>query len=142
NNGNLADLAESDAENKNKLMRTLKRTDKLEFGGTVVDGTLAHEVTHKPRELSKEIRLDGAFRITNVDSSDIDGFRIKVKQVSTGRELLVLIPGGHLTMEQETILASAEWSKLPVYLAINAKELRGQITSATIINVKPIEENS
>lgn len=141
-NGNLAEFIESDAENKNKLMRTLKRTDKLEIGGTIVDGTLAQEITHKPRELSKEIRLDGEFRIINVDSSDFDGFRIKVKQVSTGRELQVQIPSGHLTMKQEAILASAEWSKQPVYLAINAKELRGQITTATIINVKAIEEKS
>ncbi|MEW8049285.1 MAG: hypothetical protein AB2792_01850 [Candidatus Thiodiazotropha sp.] len=103
-----------------------------------ITGEHASQITHKPREKSIEIRLDGDFLIEEVKSGGIRGFKIKVKRISDAKILSVTIPDGALEKSQIDTLKNNEWAKKPVVMQINAKELRGRITSAVLVSADEI----
>lgn len=127
---------------RNHSLNTLKNSDKLELPNTTlnIDGNYASEITYTPRAESVEIRIDGDFIIQSVDSGSTKGFRLKVQRVTDNSVMTVNIPDGTLSAEQKEVLQKNEWAKKAVRLEINAKELRGQITSATLVKASPIEK--
>lgn len=141
-NGPAMDFQESFNEARNRIFRSMRDTDKMSSGSFEVDGKVARELSHKPRQHSREMRIDGEFRVLAVDASDLDGFRIKVRREADGLEFYALIPDSHLTMKQEFTIQNAEWRKRPVKLVINARELRGNVTAATVMSAEEISEES
>lgn len=125
---------------RNNSLNKLKPADSFTLPGTrdVIDGEYAAEITHKQREQSTEIRIDGEFIIQAVSSGEIRGFRVKVKRVLDGKIINVTIPDGAITEAQKEILKNNEWAKRPVVMEINAKELRGEIASATLVSTSDI----
>jgi len=127
-------------EFRNNSLNKLKPADTFTLPGsdTDIDGGYASEVTHKPRVEAIEIRIDGEFIIQSVFSGGVDGFKVKVKRLSDGKVINVHIPEGTLQIGQKDVLKNNEWAKLPTVMQINARELRGQITSATLVEVSDI----
>lgn len=128
-------------EFRNHSLHRLKENDVLSIQGTdiEVDGAHAADITHKPREQSIEVRIDGEFLIQSVDSGNVTGYRIKAKRIIDGTVITVTLPDTLISHDQKEILKNAEWAKEPVLMEINAKELRGKITSATLVSVQKIE---
>ena len=125
---------------RNDSLHKLKPADSFSIpdSNIDIDGSYAAEITHRPREESIELRLDGQFTIQSVDSGAVAGFRIKVRRLEDGAIISVRIPEGTLTAEQREVLKNNEWAKTPVLMQINARELRGEITSATLVSVQHI----
>ncbi|WKT59318.1 hypothetical protein Q2E61_10365 [Microbulbifer thermotolerans] len=128
-------------EVRNNSLHRLQPTDRFSIPGTddEIDGRYASDITHKPREQSQEVRLDGEFVIQSVDSGGVSGYRIKVKRRIDGMILTVRIPDGTLSNDQMDVLKNNEWAKRPVLLDINAKILRNEIRSATLVGAQYIE---
>ncbi len=137
----IKDLSKGVDDFRNDSLHKMKPNDTFSVPDSEidVDGRYAAEITHKPREKSVEKRIDGEFTILSVISGDTKGFRLKVKRVLDDTSIHVTIPPGTLSSEQKNILKDNEWAKKPVLLEINAKELRGQITSATLVSASRIE---
>lgn len=132
---------------RNHALHRLHDEDRLEIlhdekPAFVIDGVRAAEVTEKPREESIEIRIDGEFLIEEVRSGGIRGFKIKVRRVLDGKEIVVSIPDGTLTEDQVDVLKNNEWAKKSVVMEINAKELRGKIISAVLVKTAAIQRNA
>lgn len=138
-NGPARDFQDGLNESRNRMLRSMQDADKLQAGSFKIDGKTAKALSHAPHQHSRELRIDGTFRVLSVDASDIEGFRIKVRREEDGLEFYALIPDAHLSMAQEAIIQEAEWQKRPVALAINARELRGQITTATVMKAEAVE---
>lgn len=140
----MAPVLQGADEFRNHALHKLHPKDKISLPGSdyQVSGSDAKEITHKPREQSKEIRLDGEFIITSVDSGGQKGYRIKVQRRADQKVITVSIQDGTLTDEQKDTLKNNEWAKKPVLMEINAKELRGEITSATLVKVQEIPKKA
>lgn len=138
------DISNGVNEFRNHSLHKLKPADSFTIPNTSieVDGGHAADITHKPREQSVEMRIDGEFIIQSVTSGDTHGFRIKAKRVLDGKVVNISIPDGALNQEQKEVLKNNEWAKRPVLMEINAKVLRGQITSATLVSAKDINKNT
>ena len=73
-----------------------------------------------------------------MDSTDPTSFRVTVENVETKTQIDATVQDSSLTPENKGILQDAEWSRKPVKLEINAKELRGEIRNAIVIKVKKV----
>tara|TARA_R110000851_G_C13101290_1_gene568432 strand:- start:12998 stop:13969 length:972 start_codon:yes stop_codon:yes gene_type:complete len=136
----VAPVIEGSNEFKNHTLHKLQPQDSVSLPGSnyEVKGSVAQDLTHKPREQSKEVRLDGEFTILSVESGKQDGYRIKAQRRTDEKTISVNIPDGTLTDQQKDTLKNNEWAKRPVLMSINAKELRGEITAATLVSVKDL----
>lgn len=125
---------------RNDSLHQLKPNDSFTVPGSdmEVDGDYASDITTKPRVQSKEIRIDGEFIIQSVVSGETKGFKVKVKRVLDGKDINVTIPEEILTGDLKAILKNNEWDKKPFLMQVNAKELRGEITSATLVSASNI----
>ena len=117
------------------LLKRLDEKDELVIDGQpVIDGRTAHQVTRSPRAEAIESRLDGQFIILSVESGLVrGGFRMKVRNITNGDELIAKVPDGTLTQEQIETLQRGEWGKRPLTMQLNVKKIRGRITEATLI---------
>jgi hypothetical protein len=61
--------------------------------------------------------------------------RLKISNADNKREFYASFKDESLGGEQIELLKAAEWNRDYVYLSINATELRGEVTTATIIGV-------
>jgi len=132
----LKELSKGVNEFRNDSLHKLKPSDSFSIPNSniEVDGRYASEITNKPKEQSIEIRIDGEFIIQQVTSGETKGFKMKVKRVLDGKIINVSIPEGILTIAQTDTLKNNEWNKKAIVMQMNAKELRGEITSAILIS--------
>lgn len=138
----LKDVSNGIDDFRNDALHKMKPADSFAVPNTniEVDGRYAADITHKPKEQSHETRIDGEFVIQSVASGETSGFKLKVKRVLDGKLIAISIPADALNNEQIEILKNNEWAKKPVILEINAKILRGEITAATLVSAKNIQQ--
>jgi len=129
-------------EFRNNSLHKLKPSDSFTVpdSDVAIDGNYASEITHTPREQSTETRIDGEFIIQSVASGETSGFKIKVKRVLDSKIINVTIPDGALSPDVIGVLKNNEWAKKPVVMEINAKMLRGEYTTATLVSAKDIKK--
>ena len=127
---------------RNDSLHQLKPSDSFTTQGLGIDisGDYAAQITEKPRAQSTEHRIDGEFIIQSVISGETKGFKLKVKRVIDGKMITVSIPDGTLSYDQSLVLRNNEWAKKPILMEINAKILRDEVSSATLVSVKNIPE--
>ncbi len=116
------------------LLRGVSDAESINLNGVKLTNDQAWSVVSAKRSASSEIQINGNYRILAVDASRDDEFRIKVKYLPDGREFFAKFRDDSLDQEHLKALQEAEWGKTNVYLSVNATELRGQITTATIIS--------
>jgi hypothetical protein len=124
------------------LFKKFSDADKISILGTEhIKSETVKKIFTKKRVRAIEDRLDGIFRIIKVDSSSIDHFKVKVRNIADGVELTVTVKNTEIVdRKKKKCLQNAEWSKEPVLMRMNIKRLRGAIVSATILNVEKAPE--
>jgi hypothetical protein len=130
--GNLQTYAE---DARLALLKSVTSADTAEIQGIEIDGDAAEVLAQNARAKSKEVRLDGAYRIQVVDSGNPDDFRLKIVNIDSKDQFTATVQDESLTADARRILQEAEWSKRPVLLKINAREIRETIRDAVIIGV-------
>jgi len=121
------------------LLRGVGDADSVTVSGVQLDNATAHAVARAKRSESREIQLNGTYLILRVDWTQEDEVRLKISDVDSKREFIASFLDQSLGHEQISVLKDAEWKRSPIYLSINATELRGVITTATIVAVTPTQ---
>lgn len=120
----------------NKIFKGAATAESITIGGHAFNKEQVGELIRAERSISTEVRLDGEYRILKVDSSNIDFFRVELRD-EIGRKFWAVLQDATVTKEKnKEYLQEAEWSKKPINLVINGKEVKGEITTASIIDVK------
>jgi len=122
-------------ETQAQFLKKMDDEDEIVIDDTsLIDGRTAHKAVRRPPVQTVEDRLDGQFMILTVDSGVVDGgYRLKVRQAGTDREMTVDVPEGTLSPDQVTALQDGEWGKRPVDMKINVKKSHDRIKGATLI---------
>ena len=81
------------------------------------------------------MQLNGDYFILETNWKKDSEARLKVRNVATNQEFIASLPNESLDQEETDMLQEAEWNRSKVYMSINAAELRGSITTATIVSV-------
>ncbi|MEN7529222.1 hypothetical protein [Cupriavidus sp. DL-D2] len=140
----LAVVQETAASTSMAMLKGISDADLIDLNGVKLTQAEARQVLSTVRRTSNEIQINGNYRILSVDTSKEEEFRIKVRYLGDGREFTAKFRDDSLDREHVRALQQAEWGKSPVYLSVNATELEGQVTTATIISatqqpVKPAD---
>lgn len=123
-----------------ELFKRAGTADSIEVDGVSVSGSEAQFLTRNAKRKSEDIRMDGSYRLLEVNSSLASEFRVKIRNIDTGAIFWSHVQESSLTEPIRNALIDAEWGKLPVKLKINAKDLAGTISKAMIIGVTPLTD--
>jgi hypothetical protein len=122
---------------RNEVVRSAGDATKLTFNSVEIDGATAKVVGIAKRTESQEVQLNGTYLVIATDLRKPDEIKLRVKSKANGREFSASFMDHSLQQDQIKLIQAAEWDRTEVYLSINASTLRGDITSATVISVKP-----
>ncbi len=117
------------------ILRSAANANSLEVNDLEIEGEAARVIGTARRAESEEVQLNGNYTILATDLRRPDEIRLRVENRQTGQEFFASFRDQTLNRSQVTLLQDAEWSRRPVYLSINARSLRGEITTATVISV-------
>lgn len=121
----------------NAMLKGAVSADSIQIAGHMISGNVAKQMVVATRERATEKRIDGDCRILKVDSSKDQGFMVEVL-LPDGRTCVARLEESFLATREKNkeLIKDAEWGKHSVHLSLNARELRGDITTATIIDVR------
>ncbi|WP_431221708.1 hypothetical protein ACQ86O_14535 [Serratia sp. L9] len=126
---------------KTEMVKSFVRADEAEIDGIILDSEMAKELTTNARRRSTEMRIDGIYRIEEVNNTDPEAFKVKARNTVTNQRLTCLVQDIFLDESgNKDALVRAEWERRPVHLSINAKHVDGEIKSAIILYVRDTED--
>ncbi|MBU1692308.1 MAG: hypothetical protein KJ958_05575 [Gammaproteobacteria bacterium] len=126
---------------RNEMLKGTADAKTISVNGVEIDREAARVISMHKRTESKAVQLNGNYFIRKVDWH-IDGeVRLSVANVDNARVFQAAFTDDSLDKEQTKILQKAEWARSKVYLSINGTELRGEITTATVIGVTEQPQN-
>jgi len=131
----LADAAQDFNQARVKLLKGVGDADTLTVSGITLNREEANTVARSKRSESKDIQANGQYKILDVGLSHENEVRLKVSDAKTGREFVASFTDDSLNQSQIAMLQNDVWKRKPIYLSINATELRGQITTAVVVGV-------
>lgn len=135
-NARLQTIANISEDTKAVLIKRSSAADVIEIQGVELTGEVADELVKNARRKSEEIRLDGMYRILNVDSSNPEEFKVKVKCQASGDEFVAKVQDKTLEGRYLEALKDSEWKRKPVRLQVNAKSLDDVIKDAIVIRAE------
>jgi len=121
-------------EHHNTMLKSIASADRVEIAGIELSGNQLKDIVRKAREKSSETRIDELFKVDLFDATNLDKFRVHVRNDEKGLEFRATVSNKIATADQQLLLARIRERK-PISLRINAKELRGEITSALIVGI-------
>jgi len=123
------------------MLKSYTEADTVSLANQQLDGETVDEMVKSSRSKSQTIRLDGIYKIQKVDSSNIDRFKVVVLNMDNGQTFPADVKDSLVVAgRNKARLQKSEWERKPVYLKINAKEVRGQIFEAIILEIKEVPE--
>lgn len=126
---------------KTQMVKSFVRSDTAEIDGVTIDSETAKELVTNARRRSIEMRIDGVYRIEEVNNTDPESFKVKVRRVDSDQRLTCVVQDVFLDESgNKEALQRAEWERKPVHLSINAKHVDGDIKSAVILYVNDAVE--
>lgn len=131
-------------EARHEIVRGTSDAASLTVNSVKMDNESAKIVAMTKRTQSREVQLNGDYFIQETHWQNEKEIRLKLRSVTTAQEFMATMQNDTLNDEQIEFLQGAEWSRAKVYMSINATELRGTVTTATILSVtiQPTEDSS
>lgn len=123
---------------RTEILKGVGDADTLTVSGIKLENSFAHSIARAKRTEARQLQLNGNYEIEHVNWQQEDEVRIKVRGLDEGgRVFIASLTDQSIAKDQVALLKDAEWNRGKVYLSINATELRGEITTATIVGVTP-----
>jgi hypothetical protein len=123
-------------EARGEIIRSGATANTLAVNNVEIDGETARVIGAARRAESEEVQLNGNYSILAVDLRQPNEVRLRIRNLEDGREFFASFNDHSLNQSQIGLLQNAEWHRSPVYLSINARSLRGEITVAKVVSVK------
>lgn len=131
----LANAREDFDDARHEIVRGTGDAKTITVDGVTIDRLSAHAIASAKRSQAKAVQLNGDYFIKRVDWQQDGEIRILVQNSDTHRTFLASLRDDSLDGAQASVIQNAEWARKKVYLSINATELRGEVTKATIVGV-------
>lgn len=120
------------------ILKGISDADSMEINGITISKEDAKRLSSNAKAESSQIQINGNYHVLQVNTTEPDEIKIRLLHLDSHREFIAKFKDSSLDKKQVAELQAAEWSrpKSKVYLSVNANELRGNITTATIVSVK------
>lgn len=124
-------------DTRNSLLKSVGDAKTLTVNDIAIDQETARILSQAKRVPPEEVQLNGTYTILSTDLRAPDFIKLRVRRVQDGKEFLATFQDHSLDGDQIKLLQGAEWGRTRVFLSINATVRRGEVTTASIISVKP-----
>lgn len=131
-------MSEQSKDFKTVMLKALSVSENISVQNIQMTGEIAGELSNNPRQTWQDSRLDGVFRIMSVDSSNLTKLKVKIQNITSSSIIIATVQDQTMDSRHRTAIQNAEWSRQPLELSINTKELNGEFKDATIIAAKSI----
>lgn len=118
------------------LIKSVGDANTLKVQGVELNRAEAKSIASTPRSTSDEVQLNGHYRIDKLDWTKAGEVRISVWSTDESREFTAKLNTESLNTAQKEMLKKAEWERKNLHLQVNATQLRGEITTATIVGIE------
>lgn len=122
---------------RNSILKSVSDADRLSFNGVSIDSESARLAVTNKRDTAIDVQLNGTYHVTETNLKKTAEIKLGIRRVQDGKEFSASFLDYSLDGDQIKLLQEAEWGRTPVFLSINATELRGEISSAQVISVSP-----
>ncbi|WP_246033034.1 hypothetical protein [Falsirhodobacter xinxiangensis] len=133
----VAEIEEQASAGRDELVRHVTKTDAV-VNGVPISSAAGQSVTSAVRTQAVEERLDGVYTIRGTDTTAATGFRVLLSD-KQGREFTAEVADVLTTVDDRNAIQNAEWSKVPLFLTMNAKLRRGEVVEAKIMSARPYD---
>jgi hypothetical protein len=106
------------------------------ISGVDIDADFANEIVSQRRQQGEDIRLSGVYRVSKVDTTSPEGFRVTLSDIKTGQDVTAAMLDVLLSEEQRKVIQDAEWHKRPVFVEMKARKLRNRVVDAVVLNAR------
>lgn len=120
---------------RHELVKCVADAESIEIQGTQVSKAAAKTMAANKRSESLDKQLNDIYVILSVDHRDDEEVKLRLSRVQDGMEFNARFKDHSLNQQEIEKLKNAQWSRSQLYMSINATELRGEITSASIVGV-------
>jgi hypothetical protein len=124
-------------ESRNGVLKSVGDAKSLAVNDVSVDQETARTLASAKRTPSEDVQLNGTYMILSTDLRQQDHVKLRVRRAQDGKEFSATFQDNSLDRKQISLLQEAEWGRSPVFLSINATELRGEVTTAKVVSVSP-----
>lgn len=121
---------------RGEIIQSGANAQSLSVNSVEIDGETARVIGAAKRAESEEVQLNGNYSILAVDQRLPGQVRLRVRRMEDGLEFFASLNDNSLNQSQISLLQKAEWDRDTVYMSINGRSLRGEITVAKVISVK------
>ncbi len=129
----LAAAREDFDDARDAILRSAADAQTVNLDGVQLTGEQARRLPREPRATAEMVQLNGVYLIAAV-SWPADGEAVlELRSVDTGLAFRASLNTRSLLQTDKSLLAAAEWNRTPLYLSINARMLRGEVSAATIV---------
>lgn len=135
----LPEAADHADEANRTLLKKIPPDAEAIIGQTQIDGYVANELAKNPRNESRVVTIRGRFTILRVDTTSLEGFRVRLKNLETDDEITAMLRDALLSEADKAAIQAAEWGKLPIDCVIEVTRRGGQTVDAVITEVVPVE---
>lgn len=137
----LTEIKEDAIASQNRILKAAKPGDEVTVSNITLDSTEVADVVQEERARSKDIDIQGMFRVLSNDTTSTAGFKIKVSRINDGATFNAIVPI-ELDSDQQNLIRDAEWSKGAklVNLSMTASLLRGKVSDAVIYSATEVED--
>lgn len=115
-----------------------------ERGGTIqgvnISSRLADEVSSSRRQQSVVEDIQGVYRVSKVDTTSPDGFRVTFADIGTGDEITASLQDAVISEEHREKIQKAEWNKVPIQVWFRVRRLRSRYIDALVVDVKEVDQ--
>lgn len=136
----VTDIRNEADQGREALVKHVTKNDAV-VNGVPLTAAAGQSLTTRTRVEALEVRLDGLYKIRKVDTTVATGFRVHLLD-RDGRELVGDVAEVMTTLADREIIRDAEWSKIPVYLQINAHKRREQVVDAVIVRARAYDPDT
>lgn len=131
-------LIHRDADSsKPRLLKSWSEADEVSIGDIELSKSEISQLTANQRERAIEFDVRGLFFIDIVNAKPVDEIRLSVRDAAdNGMRISVLIKPNELSHDEMTLLKDSSFSKKPLQLTLHAKQIKGDIKSASLVKVE------
>lgn len=141
----LQEIVNESTESKRELLKQASDADTITVQGIEITGDQAKELAKKvrkpPAREYEETRLDGMYRILNVNTELETGFKVQIRNEVNGEEYTAEVQDNTFEKQYKQAIQQATFDKKAVALNINAKRKIANGTIYDIVIIKAILES-
>lgn len=123
-------------QTRHAMMKAVGDAANVNLQGVKLTNAEAHTLAANPRDRAVDVQLNGNYLIDKLDWTKEGEVRISVRSVDRPLAFTAKLVTAALKQDFKDKLKASEWERKKVYMAVNATQLREEITTATIISVE------